>query len=402
MTRLPFLALGLLICSSAFGQSVAIPVITPVPGSYNNTVSVTITDATPGAVIYYTIDGSAPTVSSTKYTAPFALTANATVQAIAVLPSSGVASSAFAVTTCAISGTTWKSLPFATPQTGNFQIEFDAIPAALGMDSVIGVSNAAVTGYAQLSIGVRFHTSGNIDAISGAGYTPIQAIPYVVGQKYHFTLDVAGTTYTAIVDSKIIGTGLSFRTPATTLSQLSYVAELSSASICNLKISAFTPPPPLFLVTTALPPAKAGVAYSTILAASGGKAPYTWRATNLPVGMTLTTAGVLSGTPSTSNGAFTVTATDANLANLSENLTLTIAPIPVHSVALSWNAAVGAVGYNVYRATKKINLALVTATTFTDLSVTAGTNYCYTVTSVDATATESLPSTQVCATIPTP
>lgn len=79
----------------------ATPVITPVAGSYVNRVTVTIADATAGAAIYYTVDGSAPTTGSTLYGGPFALTATSTVSAIAAAAgalNSAVATSAYTVT----------------------------------------------------------------------------------------------------------------------------------------------------------------------------------------------------------------------------------------------------------------------------------------------------------------
>ncbi len=58
--------------------------ITPNGGSFNGSQSVSITTATAGAEIYYTLDGTPPSDASTGYTGAFTLTTGATVKAIAV------------------------------------------------------------------------------------------------------------------------------------------------------------------------------------------------------------------------------------------------------------------------------------------------------------------------------
>jgi hypothetical protein len=65
---------------------------------------------------------------------------------------------------------------------------------------------------------------------------------------------------------------------------------------------------------TTLPAAIAGVSYTTTLQATGGKAPLTWTVApgTLPPGLTLSSGGVLSGTPTTSGSfSFTVQVTDS-------------------------------------------------------------------------------------------
>jgi len=59
------------------------PQITPASGIYYDPVQVTITCPTDGAKIYYTTNGSTPTTSSTQYTAPFTVSSNKTIKAIA-------------------------------------------------------------------------------------------------------------------------------------------------------------------------------------------------------------------------------------------------------------------------------------------------------------------------------
>ena len=62
------------------------PVFSLAGGTYTGAQTLTITDTTPGAVIYYTIDGPAPTTASAVYTQPLSVSASETVQAVAVAP----------------------------------------------------------------------------------------------------------------------------------------------------------------------------------------------------------------------------------------------------------------------------------------------------------------------------
>jgi hypothetical protein len=121
----------------------------------------------------------------------------------------------------------------------------------------------------------------------------------------------------------------------------------------------------------------------TILA--GQSAPFTVTFTPLVAGADSATLTFTSNAqPSTTTDTATGTATAA----------------PTHSVSLSWTASTSSniSGYNIYRAVyttscgsyAKINGAtLDTLTTYTDSSVTDGTNYCYATTAVNSSNEES-------------
>jgi hypothetical protein len=72
------------------------PVIGVASGTYTAPLSVTITDTDAATTIYYTTDGSTPTTSSSVYHGPIAVSANATVVALAI---SGRADSQLAAAT---------------------------------------------------------------------------------------------------------------------------------------------------------------------------------------------------------------------------------------------------------------------------------------------------------------
>jgi glucosylceramidase len=77
----------------------ATPSFWPPAGTYSP-IEITLADATSNSTIYYTTDGSAPTTSASKYTAPLPISAATTVKAIAT--ASGYSSSAIATATYSV------------------------------------------------------------------------------------------------------------------------------------------------------------------------------------------------------------------------------------------------------------------------------------------------------------
>ncbi|MFC5861455.1 chitobiase/beta-hexosaminidase C-terminal domain-containing protein [Acidicapsa dinghuensis] len=105
----------------------ATPSFSPPAGTYTSTQTVTITDAIPGAAIYYTTDGSMPTTASTLYSSALTVSATETINAIATASgyvNSSVASATYTITpppTFSVSTST-NSLTIAPGQSGTVTI----------------------------------------------------------------------------------------------------------------------------------------------------------------------------------------------------------------------------------------------------------------------------------------
>ncbi|WP_258953373.1 chitobiase/beta-hexosaminidase C-terminal domain-containing protein [Lentzea californiensis] len=86
--------------SYVIGTPVATPTFSPPGGAYASAQTVTISTATSGSTIRYTVDGSTPTSSSPVYSGPISVPSNRTINAIGI--KSGLANSAVASATYTI------------------------------------------------------------------------------------------------------------------------------------------------------------------------------------------------------------------------------------------------------------------------------------------------------------
>lgn len=104
------------------------------------------------------------------------------------------------------------------------------------------------------------------------------------------------------------------------------------------------PPSTLTITTSSLPNALINTPYNFTMAASGGTPPYSWNANVFPAGLTMNSAGAISGTPSaygTTNITFTVTdsatptpATATSTMNITVTATVPTSPYPGYQTGL--------------------------------------------------------------------
>jgi len=81
-------------------EAVSAPVFNPPAGTYDGTQSVSIISGTGGATIFYTLNGSEPTILSTQYNSAISITSNTTLKAIAVksgMTASSVSTAAYTI-----------------------------------------------------------------------------------------------------------------------------------------------------------------------------------------------------------------------------------------------------------------------------------------------------------------
>jgi hypothetical protein len=140
----------------------ATPTFNPPPTTYNAVQNVTISDATPGATIYYTTNGSTPTTASTVYTKPIVVGVSETLQAIAVAAgysTSAVGSAAYVI-----------SLP-------TFGLTINPGSLTIATNGGQGTANVVVTPANTFAAAVTFACSG-LPAGATCSFAPATVTPF--------------------------------------------------------------------------------------------------------------------------------------------------------------------------------------------------------------------------------
>jgi len=133
------------VATATYSIAAAAPTFSVAAGTYTTTQSVAISDATPGATIYYTTNGTMPSTSSTTYTAPISVSATETISAIAV--ATGYIASPEVVANYIINSTHTVTLSWDAPSSSTDPVVgYNIYRAASGSSSYQLVNSSVDTG----------------------------------------------------------------------------------------------------------------------------------------------------------------------------------------------------------------------------------------------------------------
>jgi N-acetylneuraminic acid mutarotase len=168
--------------SATSPPATATPTFSPSAGTYASSQAVTISDATAGATIYYTTNGTAPTVSSAVYAGPVTIASSETLEAIATASGHSTSAAATAAYTINLPAA---AAPTFSPVAGTY---------AAAQTVTISDSTAGATIY--------YTTTGTAPTVSSAVYAgPItvsstETIEAIAAATGHSTSPVATAAYT--------------------------------------------------------------------------------------------------------------------------------------------------------------------------------------------------------------
>ena len=190
------------------------------------------------------------------------------------------------------------------------------------------------TGAPQFAITTTSVPDGTVGAAYSASFNSINGVPPV---SYALVgTDPTGLTF---ANDKLSGT------PTAAGSYPFSIQATDSAGHTVTQQYTLTVNTNLLITTSSLPEATTNESYSQTFAAVNGTKPLTWSLASgsLPAGLKLSSAGVLSGTPTTAGtSTFTITVTDSSKTPLTDSasFTLIVAPLTISTTTLP-DAALG-------------------------------------------------------------
>lgn len=130
---------------------------------------------------------------------------------------------------------TWQNQSF-TAESGEFQVEFEAVPGAVPIDCCTGIAQGSASDYDDMAAIVRFNPGGQIDVRNGDNYMADTTINYVEGSSYFFRVAINVETHTYSVYVRIddaseilVADQYAFRTSQSSVASLDTLAVTAAA-----------------------------------------------------------------------------------------------------------------------------------------------------------------------------
>ena len=325
------------------------PVFAPVAGAYSTAQIVTMSDATAGATIYYTTDGTTPTTSSFAYTNPITVSSTQTINAVAV--AAGYTQSAF--TAAAYTITLPAATPAFTPPSGTYITPQSVTIASATPSASIYYTTDGTTPTAnssQYKAPITVSTSQTIQATAiapGDSTSAVASAPYTIAPPpivvstisslspafasadgAPFSLTVSGSGYTSAAVIYWGTTALSTQlVSATQLTAQVPAADIATAGVTSITVqtpnavssnalqfevdsASNSASAPAFTTSTATVPPGSTATYPVALSTAATNVSAT--CLNLPIGATCsyssaTGAVAIATSTTTPPGTYTVT-----------------------------------------------------------------------------------------------